>query len=94
MSKLKLYFLLYSTPTVVIQSYETDVAKEYVILGNDALMKCSIPSFVADSVSVMGWTNSEDELKLFTQENSSGNLRVNEEKQSDKISIWAASMSR
>ena len=63
------------------------MAKEYVILGNDALMKCSIPSFVADSVSVMGWTNSEDELKLFTQENSSGNLRVNEEKQSDKISI-------
>ena len=71
MYKLKLYFLLYSTPTVVIQSYETDVAKEYVILGNDALMKCSIPSFVADSVSVMGWTNSEDELKLFTQENFS-----------------------
>ena len=59
-------------PTVVIQSYETDVAKEYVILGNDALMKCSIPSFVADSVAVVSWTHSEDELKSFTQENSVG----------------------
>ncbi len=59
--------------TVVIQPYETDVGKEYVILGNDALMKCQIPSFVADSVSVFSWTSSEDELKSYTHENSQGN---------------------
>ena len=55
--------------------YETDVAKEYVILGNDAIMKCSIPSFVTDFVSVMGWTLSDDDIKLYTQENSKGNFK-------------------
>ena len=43
----------------MIQPYETDVAKEYVILGNDALMKCSIPSFVADSLVVTSWLDNE-----------------------------------
>ena len=62
----------------VIQLYETDVAKEYVILGNDALIKCSIPSFVADFVSVISWTTSEDELKSYTQENSRGKLKLEE----------------
>ena len=70
--KNKFYF-----STVVIQPYETDVGKEYVILGNDALMKCQIPSFVADSVSVFSWTSSEDELKFYTQENAQGNLEKN-----------------
>ena len=63
--------------------YETDVAKEYVILGNDAIMKCSIPSFVADFVSVMGWTLSDDEIKLFTQENSKGNWKP------ERLRQWA-----
>ncbi len=31
----------------------------YVILGNDALVRCTIPSFVADFVSVVGWVDSE-----------------------------------
>ena len=44
---------------VVVQPYETDVAKEYVIRGNDALMKCSIPSFVADVVQVIAWLDSD-----------------------------------
>lgn len=29
------------------------------MLGNDALMKCSIPSFVSDFVSVQDWEDSE-----------------------------------
>ena len=75
-------------PTVVIQPYETDVGKEYVILGNDALMKCQIPSFVADSVSVFSWTSSEDELKFYTQENTQGNLeRKTLKMNANKISI-------
>jgi hypothetical protein len=45
---------------VVIQPYETDVAKEYVIRGNDALMKCSIPSFVSDIVQVVAWIDNEE----------------------------------
>ena len=35
------------------------MAKEYVIRGNDALMKCSIPSFVADVVQVIAWLDSD-----------------------------------
>ena len=40
----------------MIQTYETDVIKEFVIRGNDALIKCSIPSFVTDFVTVLSWT--------------------------------------
>ena len=39
--------------------YEIDVFKENVMIGNDALFKCQIPSFVSDLVSVESWTDSE-----------------------------------
>ena len=39
--------------------YDVDVFKETVIRGNDALLKCQIPSFVSDLVSVDGWIDSE-----------------------------------
>ena len=67
--------VLFSFALVVIQPYETDVGKEYVIVGNDAIMKCAIPSFVADFVSIVSWMSSEDELKSLTQENSQGNFQ-------------------
>jgi hypothetical protein len=35
------------------------VGKEYVISGNDALMKCSVPSHVADFITVVSWIDSE-----------------------------------
>ncbi|KAK8752895.1 hypothetical protein OTU49_008128, partial [Cherax quadricarinatus] len=37
---------------VVQQFYKTSVGEEYVIKGNAALIKCNIPSFVADFVKV------------------------------------------
>ena len=40
----------------VIQIYDTAITKEFVIRGNDALVKCSIPSFVTDFVTVISWT--------------------------------------
>lgn len=40
---------------VVEQVYDTDVNKEYAIRGNSAILKCQIPSFVADFVSVVSW---------------------------------------
>lgn len=43
---------------VVIQSYEAEADNEYVIRGNSAIMKCEIPSYVADFVSVDLWTDS------------------------------------
>lgn len=45
---------------VVSQSYDTDVNKEYVIMGNSILLKCQVPSFVADFVQVVSW-HTEDE---------------------------------
>lgn len=44
---------------MVDQSYETEADNEYVIRGNNAIMKCEIPSFVADFVSVVMWNDSD-----------------------------------
>ncbi|CAH1122837.1 unnamed protein product [Ceutorhynchus assimilis] len=40
---------------VVNQYYEAEVVSEYVIRGNTAVIKCNIPSFVADFVRVEAW---------------------------------------
>lgn len=40
---------------MVNQFYEAEILKEYVIRGNAAVLKCSIPSFVADFVRVESW---------------------------------------
>ncbi|XP_058830696.1 cell adhesion molecule Dscam2 isoform X42 [Topomyia yanbarensis] len=42
---------------VVQQYYESEVNNAYVIRGNAAILKCSIPSFVADFVSVVSWND-------------------------------------
>lgn len=47
--------------TVVTQYYEADVNKEHVIRGNAAVIKCLIPSFVADFVEVISWHTDEEE---------------------------------
>ena len=35
------------------------VPEQSVIVGNDVVIKCNIPSFVADFVSVTAWVTSE-----------------------------------
>lgn len=47
--------------TVVAQYYEADVNKEHVIRNNAAILKCLIPSFVADFVEVVSWHTDQDE---------------------------------
>ena len=55
---------------VVTQEYQTDAHSVYVITGNAALIKCEIPSFVADFVSVDSWTdNDENEYFLGINKN-------------------------
>ncbi|XP_046417326.1 Down syndrome cell adhesion molecule-like protein Dscam2 isoform X6 [Neodiprion lecontei] len=44
---------------VVTQYYEAEVVSEYVIRGNAAIVKCTIPSFVAEFVSVESWQGSD-----------------------------------
>ena len=55
--------------SAVTQNYVTEPINEYVIVGNDAIMKCSIPSFMSDFISVVGWTdNSGNEFHIQSQE--------------------------
>lgn len=44
------------------QDYETDVSREYAMLGNDAILKCKLPSFVADFVAIVSWVDSENQV--------------------------------
>lgn len=44
---------------VVSQPFEAEADNEYVIRGNAAIMKCEVPSFVADFVYVEMWMDSE-----------------------------------
>ncbi|XP_050054074.1 cell adhesion molecule Dscam2 isoform X44 [Aphis gossypii] len=44
---------------VVNQMYASEVITEYVIRGNTAILKCTIPSFVADFVTVYSWISSD-----------------------------------
>ncbi|XP_050561810.1 cell adhesion molecule Dscam2 isoform X36 [Spodoptera frugiperda] len=46
---------------VVAQHYDTDVNKEYVILGNSIVLKCQVPSFVADFIEVLSWHTDDNE---------------------------------
>nr|NP_724544.2 down syndrome cell adhesion molecule 1, isoform BS [Drosophila melanogaster]AAM68885.2 down syndrome cell adhesion molecule 1, isoform BS [Drosophila melanogaster] len=46
---------------VVSQHYEEDIHKAFVIRGNSAILKCDIPSFVADFVNVISWHSDEKE---------------------------------
>ena len=42
-----------------MQSYRVDVSLAQVILGNDVQLKCDIPSFATDFVTVTDWVDSE-----------------------------------
>lgn len=53
---------------VVSQAYAVNVLDEYVLRGNPGILKCHIPSFVADYVYVEAWI--QNEKVKFTLENS------------------------
>ena len=54
-------FFLFAWHTAVGQHYETRVHDAFVIVGNDALVGCSLPSFAAEFLAVTSWTTSEGE---------------------------------
>ena len=60
---------------MAIQPYLVDVGLEQVILGNDVLLKCDIPSFEADFVSVSSWVDSEGQL--ISVNKNYGNFSIN-----------------
>lgn len=61
------FFYLFYLYVVVSQFYITEAENEYVIKGNAAVMKCKIPSFVADFVYVEAWINVDDGTELTQQ---------------------------
>ncbi|XP_069356505.1 cell adhesion molecule Dscam1 isoform X31 [Maniola hyperantus] len=48
---------------VVSQAYDVKFWEEYVLRGNAAILKCQIPSFVSEYVSVNSWIVSEDDIE-------------------------------
>lgn len=58
---------------MVHQSYEPRVIDEDVLRGNSAIVKCTIPSFVADYVHVVDWVADEESLSAFSFNRSEGN---------------------
>lgn len=55
---------------VIAQYYDVDVNKEYAIRGNSILMKCQIPSYVADFVRIESWhTDQNQSFYLNSTEN-------------------------
>jgi hypothetical protein len=40
---------------VAKQSFEIRVIDEFILLGNSAIMRCLVPSFVSDFVQVSSW---------------------------------------
>ncbi|XP_045447571.1 Down syndrome cell adhesion molecule-like protein Dscam2 [Melitaea cinxia] len=58
---------------VVHQNYEPRVIDEDVLRGNSAIVKCSIPSFVADYVNVVEWVTDEESLSAFSLNDAEGN---------------------
>ena len=42
------------------------------MIGNDVLLKCNIPSFVADFLTVHGWVASEGD-QILANQNTLGN---------------------
>ena len=76
---------------MVSQDYQTDAFRENVILGNDVIFKCDIPSFISDFVSVEAWIDSEAEAYLFGQ---SGFDSDGKQETHDSASTCLASLSR
>ncbi|XP_034229993.1 Down syndrome cell adhesion molecule-like protein Dscam2 isoform X12 [Thrips palmi] len=52
---------------VVSQHYITEAENEYVIRGNSAVMKCKIPSFVADFVSIDAWLSDSGDTHVYSK---------------------------
>ena len=59
MSQIERKANLFFSIAVVIQNYDVDVFKKTTIRGNDALLKCEIPSHVSDLVIVDSWVDSQ-----------------------------------
>ena len=56
------------------QRYETEVLSEYILEGNDAMLRCLVPSFVSDFVTVVGWVDNQG--NMFQKNNLEGKQNI------------------
>lgn len=58
---------------MVNQHYITEAENEYIIRGNSAILKCKIPSFIADFVFIDAWIDDSGvEYQLSTNDDDGG----------------------
>ena len=67
-------------PTAVTQNYATEPINEYVILGNDVIMKCDVPSFVTDFVLIVGWEDDSGKVYPSSSVTTQGTQKATENK--------------
>ncbi|CAM1309779.1 Uncharacterised protein r2_g1992 [Pycnogonum litorale] len=93
------YGVIISNPVhvkgVVDQEYRTQVYDEYVILGNTAVLRCNIPSYISDFVEVTSWIIDDDKrISTHHRENSrynlvqNGNLYIQDVNTGDAASVF------
>lgn len=59
--------------TVVQQFYQARVIDEFVLRGNAGLLKCNLPSFVADFVDIESWID-DDGMEIFRNSTEFGSF--------------------
>ena len=74
--------------SVATHQYKTGVSEEYVIVGNDAIVKCNIPSFVTDFVAVDSWVDSEAN-DIFPDTDNTGQQRGETPDQNVVLEIYS-----
>jgi len=69
---------------VIQEPYRSDVGLEYVIRGNSVVLKCGIPPFIADFVSVISWQDDTGNIfpSMSTQLSTHGICKL------DHMSVW------
>ena len=81
------YYFYFSFPFLdVAQNYETRVSDEFVIIRNDALLKCSVPSYAVDFLILNGWVTNEG-LEIVANFNENGKLTLNKKRDGEMMAF-------
>ena len=83
------YYFYFSFPFLdVAQNYETRVSDEFVIIRNDALLKCSVPSYAVDFLILNGWVTNEGlEIDANFNENGKPKLTLNKKRDGEMMTF-------
>lgn len=67
------------------QYYVTEAENEYVIRGNAAVMKCKIPSFVADFIQIDAWIADNGQVHKYNDDSNNYGTNTIKLKKNDSI---------